>query len=84
MPYLRFLCASHSCVRWQMGSSARKKAALVAVGVLTLAYSLVELLAALYYASLTLLSDAFHNLSDVLALALAYWALHVCPFPFVV
>jgi len=37
-------------------------------------YCIAELAAAIYVGSLTLLSDGFHNLSDVLSLGIAYWA----------
>lgn len=62
--------------------SAAKVAALVAIGLLTSVYSLAEIAAALYFHSLALLSDGFHNLSDVIALVIAFWALRVrsaCP-----
>jgi len=52
-----------------------KYAALIVIGILTLLYSLTEIAAALYFTSLTLLSDGFHNLSDVIALVIAFWAL---------
>lgn len=51
-----------------------KSAAFVIVGGLTLIYCIGELLAALYLGSLTLLSDGFHNLSDVVSLYIAFWA----------
>lgn len=46
----------------------------VVVGVLTLAYSLLELAVAVSLNSLSLLSDGFHNLSDVISLYIAFWA----------
>jgi cation diffusion facilitator family transporter len=45
------------------------------IGLLTAAYCIVEVAAGVYLSSLTLLSDAFHNLSDVASLYIAYWAL---------
>jgi Co/Zn/Cd efflux system component len=56
-----------------------KKIALILVGILTLAYSLGELVVAVIYTgSLALLSDGFHNLSDVISIIIAYWAIMVC------
>jgi zinc transporter 1 len=53
-----------------------KKIALILVGILTLAYSLGELVVAVIYTgSLALLSDGFHNLSDVISIIIAYWAI---------
>jgi Co/Zn/Cd efflux system component len=57
--------------------NTRKYVALAVIGVLTMLYSLAEIAAALFYNSLTLLSDGFHNLSDVIALMIAFWALKV-------
>jgi len=57
--------------------NTRKYAALIVIGILTCIYSLAEVAAALYFSSLTLLSDGFHNLSDVISLGIAYWALKV-------
>lgn len=54
------------------------------IGILTLVYCVGELGAAVYLGSLTLLSDGFHNLSDVASLYVAYWALKVAWFSFVV
>jgi len=47
------------------------------IGILTLVYCIGELGAGVYLQSLTLLSDGFHNLSDVASLYVAYWALKV-------
>ena len=58
-----------------------KQTAFWVVGLLTLAYCIIELIVALYVRSLTLLSDGFHNLSDVLSLVIAAWASKV-PLPF--
>mmetsp|Transcript_29055 Transcript_29055/g.40188 ORF Transcript_29055/g.40188 Transcript_29055/m.40188 type:complete len:424 (+) Transcript_29055:201-1472(+) len=44
------------------------------IGVLTLLYCILEIVVALRLDSLTLLSDGFHNFSDVLALCIAYYA----------
>jgi hypothetical protein len=44
------------------------------IGLLTLVYCVIELGVALYEDSLTLLSDGFHNLSDVISLYIAFWA----------
>merc|ERR1712137_4886 len=44
------------------------------IGLITLVYVVAELAIALYEGSLTLLSDGFHNLSDVLSLGIAFWA----------
>jgi len=51
-----------------------KLAAFVIVGVLTLLYVVAELGVAIYLDSLVLLSDGFHNLSDVVSLYIAFWA----------
>lgn len=51
-----------------------KAFAFFSVGLITLLYCLAELAAALYINSLALLSDGFHNLSDVVSLYIAYWA----------
>ncbi|KAM9980297.1 hypothetical protein ACTFIZ_006556 [Dictyostelium cf. discoideum] len=51
-----------------------KSIAFITIGTLTLLYVIVELGAALYVGSLTLLSDGFHNLSDVVSLVIAWWA----------
>lgn len=55
-----------------------KAVAFVIIGGLTLLYCIAELAAAVWLKSLTLLSDGFHNLSDVVALYIAYWAQTVC------
>ncbi|KAH3758180.1 cation efflux family superfamily protein [Pelomyxa schiedti] len=51
-----------------------KSASLWFVGTATLLYSATELGFAVYTASLTLLSDGFHNLSDVVSIFVAHWA----------
>jgi len=51
-----------------------KLIAFASIGVLTFIYVLGELAAAIYLESLVLLSDGFHNLSDVVSLYIAYWA----------
>lgn len=48
---------------------------------LTLAFVVVEVAAGLLSNSLALLTDAAHNLTDVLALALTWWALRVTTRP---
>ena len=48
---------------------------------LTAAFVLVEVAAGLYANSLALLTDAAHNVTDVLALALTWWALRVTTKP---
>jgi cobalt-zinc-cadmium efflux system protein len=48
---------------------------------LTAVFVLVEALAGLYANSLALLTDAAHNFTDVLALALTWWALHLTTQP---
>jgi len=45
------------------------------VGILTLGYSIFEIYLAILQGSLALLSDGFHNLSDVLALIIAFYAM---------
>jgi cobalt-zinc-cadmium efflux system protein len=44
---------------------------------LTAAFVVFEILSGLYANSLVLLTDAVHNFTDVLALALTWWALHI-------
>jgi len=51
-----------------------KTAGFVIVGLLTFVYSIGELGVAIYLNSLALLSDGFHNLSDVVSLIIAIWA----------
>jgi len=51
-----------------------KVAAFVSVGIITMLYVVVELAAGIWVDSLVLLSDGFHNLSDVISLYIAYWA----------
>jgi zinc transporter 1 len=51
-----------------------KLVAFVVVGLLTLAYVVAELGVAIWVGSLALLSDGFHNLSDVVSLYIAFWA----------
>jgi len=52
----------------------RKLVAFFSIGILSLIYVVGELFAAIYLGSLVLLSDGFHNLSDVISLYIAYWA----------
>eukprot|EP01118_Nematostelium_gracile_P007411 TRINITY_DN2413_c0_g1_i2.p1 TRINITY_DN2413_c0_g1~~TRINITY_DN2413_c0_g1_i2.p1 ORF type:complete len:438 (-),score=112.13 TRINITY_DN2413_c0_g1_i2:150-1463(-) len=51
-----------------------KLVAFVGVAIVTAIYVLAELAAGLHLDSLVLLSDGFHNLSDVVSLYIAYWA----------
>lgn len=51
--------------------------ALWTVGALTTVYVLVELGMAVWLKSLVLLSDGFHNLSDVVSIGIAYWSIVV-------
>jgi cobalt-zinc-cadmium efflux system protein len=53
---------------------------LIALG-LTLAFVLFEIAAGLYANSLALLTDAAHNITDVIALALSWYALRVAARP---
>jgi cobalt-zinc-cadmium efflux system protein len=48
---------------------------------ITLAFVVVEVLAGIFANSLALLTDAAHNVTDVLALALTWWALWVANKP---
>ncbi len=48
---------------------------------ITLAFVAVEVVAGLFANSLALLTDAAHNVTDVIALALTWWALHVAGRP---
>lgn len=47
------------------------------IGVLTCIYSIAEIVIALSIHSLALLTDGFHNFSDVIAIVIAYWAIKV-------
>lgn len=58
-----------------------KVVAFWAIGILTIVYVIAELGVALYLGSLTLLSDGFHNLSDVISLYIAYWATQAAKRP---
>ena len=49
--------------------------------ILTLAFVFVEVAAGIFSNSLALLTDAAHNFTDVLALALSWWALHLTAQP---
>lgn len=52
-----------------------KKLVLIFVmGILTTLYSLAEIGIALQFGSLVMFADGLHNLSDGLALAIAFWA----------
>mmetsp|Transcript_14710 Transcript_14710/g.46181 ORF Transcript_14710/g.46181 Transcript_14710/m.46181 type:complete len:479 (-) Transcript_14710:1556-2992(-) len=51
-----------------------KKAAFLVVGGLTAVYCVAEIFYALRLSSLTLLTDGFHNVSDVVSLIIAWWA----------
>jgi len=51
-----------------------KLVAFFSIGFISAIYVVAELGAALYMGSLVLMSDGFHNLSDVISLAIAYWA----------
>jgi zinc transporter 1 len=51
-----------------------KKAAFVIIGGLTGIYCIAEIFYALRLSSLTLLTDGFHNVSDVVSLIIAWWA----------
>jgi len=51
-----------------------KSSSYLFIGALTLLYSFAEIIFAMMLGSLTLLSDGFHNLSDVIALGIAYYA----------
>jgi len=51
-----------------------KIVAFVIIAIITLLYVIFELGVAIYIDSLVLLSDGFHNLSDVVSLYIAYWA----------
>lgn len=47
---------------------------MLAVGIANLTYSASELILSAILDSLTLFGDGIHNLSDVLALIVAFWA----------
>eukprot|EP01087_Luapelamoeba_hula_P007069 TRINITY_DN1718_c0_g1_i1.p1 TRINITY_DN1718_c0_g1~~TRINITY_DN1718_c0_g1_i1.p1 ORF type:complete len:495 (+),score=98.66 TRINITY_DN1718_c0_g1_i1:156-1640(+) len=56
------------------GCCDMKLASFVIIGGITLVYCIGELGVAIWLNSLTLLSDGFHNLSDVISLYIAFWA----------
>merc|ERR1712137_750219 len=64
MGVVRAMAKDHVC----------KEVSFWVIGLITLVYVVAELAIALYEGSLTLLSDGFHNLSDVLSLGIAFWA----------
>lgn len=64
---------SHSVMNKKKGWDI-KLVSFVLVGVMSLIYVVAELAAAVRLDSLVLLSDGFHNLSDVVSLYIAYWA----------
>ena len=67
-----------STTRAQSGSTARQTASRLAVALfLTLAFVLVEAAAGYFANSLALLTDAAHNLTDVIALALSWYAVRL-------
>jgi Co/Zn/Cd efflux system component len=71
------------CAFWVVCSSHEKSWGIkewsfAIIGIVTFLYVIFELVVALKLGSLTLLSDGFHNLSDVLALYIAFWASKVC------
>jgi zinc transporter 1 len=53
----------------------KKLIALWLVGILTTIYVVAELALAIWTKSLVLLSDGFHNLSDVVSIVIAYWSI---------
>ncbi len=55
-----------------------KMVAFIVIAAITFIYVLGELGVAVYLNSLVLLSDGFHNLSDVVSLYIAFWANRVC------
>lgn len=57
----------------------KKLIALWVVGILTAIYVIAELALAVWTKSLVLLSDGFHNLSDVVSIIIAYWSIVVRP-----
>src|SRR5450830_1685822 len=59
-------------------SSVRRLA--LSLGI-TLVFVVIEILAGVFANSLALLTDAAHNLTDVLALALTWWALWITTKP---
>ncbi|MGZ6347656.1 MAG: cation diffusion facilitator family transporter [Anaerolineales bacterium] len=65
---------AHTQFKDLQGTTTRRLA--ISLG-LTAAFVLVEVGAGLYANSLALLTDAAHNITDVLALALTWWALRI-------
>lgn len=69
--------ASFLKVKTKRKQPVKQYAALIGVWVVTFIASVVEIVIGLRNNSLTLLTDGFHNFSDVLALMLAFAALYV-------
>ena len=63
----------------ELSSSTTRRLA-ISIG-LTAAFVVVEVAAGLFANSLALLTDAVHNVTDVLALALTWWALRAATWP---
>lgn len=57
-----------------------KRLSLILVGIVTLLYVIAEFAISVRAKSLVLLSDAFHNLSDLVSIVVAYWAIAVRAF----
>ena len=74
--------AEHSHSHWHGGDLARQTASRLVLSLgLTLAFVVVEAVAGFWANSLALLSDAGHNLTDVIALALSWYAVRLSTQP---
>jgi len=72
----------HTHPNAQVSGSAQKTSARLAVSAgLTLAFVVFEAIAGFWANSLALLSDAGHNLTDVVALGLSWYAIRLCTQP---
>jgi len=65
----------HKQKKLEKSSRSKRFAALIVVGILTGLYSFAEIGIAVHLDSIALLSDGIHNLSDVISLVIAFWAL---------
>jgi cobalt-zinc-cadmium efflux system protein len=74
--------AGHSHTHSHFGDLTRQAVSRIALALgLTLAFVIVEAIAGLWANSLALLSDAGHNLTDVIALGLSWYAIRLSTQP---
>ncbi|KAJ3296445.1 hypothetical protein HDU79_006676 [Rhizoclosmatium sp. JEL0117] len=58
-------------------SSLSRESKIIIVGLLTLVLFLLEIVVGYLYGSIALIADSFHMLSDLLALCIAFYAIHL-------